>query len=311
MTEADLAFVESELQVTLPEAFRQFMLQHGQELRRAENVLRYDVVLSTDAEAVVKLNREIREFGIEVGIHATPAPWPLEYLALNDNTGGDYECVKLSEATCPIYLFDHEEGRFHRKFKTLEDYRKNLAKRVAKFEKSGPGKSDPELLEAFSLTSDDRAFHVGLRRVQPPVTPAKLKAAGVDTESLQSAFAGVLEVVTGIKAESWRMGMKPGKYPVQVQVTFATEAEPVGPLEPSYIQMLTGDLMVVFKLRDRASAPPDPPVDWRAFEDALCTVIEVAIGKPVRLVLGRVSGSFEEYGNGCFKCKYQLTHRMQ
>ncbi len=307
MREPDFAVIESELQLKLPEVFRRFMLQHGGEIRSAEEVLRYDVVLKTDTKAVVELNRELRRVGIETGPDATPAPWPVEYLALSDNGAGDYECIKLNETTGAIYLFNGEEGRFQRKFKTLEDYRKDLAKRVAKFQKSGPGKSDPELLEAFNLSSGPSAFNVVVHRIEPPATPAKLKAAGVDTEKLKSGLARILEVITGIKAERWRMGMEPGEYPVQVRFTYATEAKPVGPLEFSSIQMLLGELMIVFKAREGAAAPPDPPINWEAFEDALGTVHEVAIGKPVRLVLGRITGGFSEYGYGTYECKYRLT----
>lgn len=307
MREPDLAVIESELQLKLPEVFRRFMLQHGEEIRRAGEVLRYDVVLQTDPKSVVELNRELRRVGIETGPDATPAPWPVECLALSDNGAGDYECLKWNETTGAIYRFNGEEGRFQRQFKTLEHYRTDLAKRVAKFQKSGPGKSDPELLDAFNLSSGRSAFTVVVGGIEPPATPAKLKAAGVDTGKLKSGLARLLEVITGIPAGRWRMGMEPGEYPVQVRVTYATEAKPVGPVEFDHIQVLLGELLIGFKTHGGTAAPPDPPINWEAFEAALGTVHEAAIGKPVRLVLGSVTGGFSGYGYGTYKCKYRLT----
>ena len=47
------------------------------------------MVLETRPAAIVKLNRSLRENGIETGDDARPAPWPLRYLALSDNGTGD------------------------------------------------------------------------------------------------------------------------------------------------------------------------------------------------------------------------------
>jgi hypothetical protein len=309
MTPSDLSAIESELQIKLTEVFRSFMLKHGEEIRQAGKTLRYDDVLMTNPKQVVELNLNVRRFGIETGPDATPAPWPLEYLALNDNGAGDHECIKLDDDTGAVYLFNGEEGTFRRKFKSLDDYLGKLDKRVKKFEKSGPGKSDPKLLDAMRLFAGEHAFAVVIESIKKPATLKGLLATGIDPERLKSGLAKMLEIITGIAAGDWRMAIGEGDYPVQLKVSYSTDAKPAGPLAFSHIQMITGDLMVVFHARDSKATPPNPPIDWLAFEDALRALHETVIGKPVRLTLGKMSGEFSEYGYGTYKCKYCLVGR--
>jgi hypothetical protein len=307
MTESDLLAIESGLQIELPEEFRSFMLKHGSEIRQAEQKLRYDDVLMTNPKKVVELNLKLRRYGIETGPDATPAPWPLEYLALNDNGAGDHECIKLNDAKGAVYLFNGEEGRFIRKYKSLDDYLGKLGKRVKKFEKSGPGKSDPKLLDALLLFSGNQSFAVVIERVEKPASPEGLVAAGIDSEQLKSKLAKLLEIITGIAAGSWRMTIGAGEYPPQLEVAYSTNANPAGPLALSSIQMMDGEFMIGFKAHDPKASPPNPPVDWLAFENALCALHETVIGKSVRLTLGNMSGEFNEHGYGNYKGKYCLA----
>jgi hypothetical protein len=232
----------------------------------------------------------------------------LEYLALSDNGAGDYECIRLSDATGAIYLFNGEEGVFRREFKSLDDYLGNLEKRVEKFENSGPGKSDPELLGALTLMSGRQAsFLLVMERVKPPATLESLIAAGINPDRLKSGLAEILELVTGIAAGEWRMVIGAGDYPVQLKVSYSTDVKPVGPLAFSSILMVDGELTVVLTPHDPKAPPPDPPIDWPAFENALCGLHETVIGKPVRLILGKISGEFNAYGYGTYKCEYCLV----
>jgi hypothetical protein len=301
MTQSDLLAIESELQTKLPKVFRTFMLNHGEEIRQAEKTLRYEVVLKTDPKEVVELNLEVRHFGIET------EPWPLEYLALSDNGAGDHECIKLSDATGAIYRFYHERGGFCRKYKSLKDYLGNLEKRMEKFGKSGAGKSDPELLDALTLLSGEHAFLAVLKRVKSPATLESLRAAGINPDRLKSGLAQVLELITGIAAGKWRMVIGAGDYPVQLKVSYSTNAKLVRPLALSSIHMGDGELTVGFKALDPKVPPSNPPIDWLALENALCGLHKTVIGKPVRLSLGKISGEFNEYGYGSYECEYCLV----
>jgi hypothetical protein len=301
MTQSDLLAIESELQTKLPRVFRTFMLKHGEEIRQAEKTLRYEVVLKTDPKEVVELNLEVRRFGIET------EPWPLDYLALSDNGAGDYECIKLSDAAGAIYQLNGEGGGFRRKFKSLEDYLGKLEKRVQKFKKSGAGKSDPELLDALTLLSGEHAFLAVMRRVKSPATLESLIAAGINPDRLKSGLAQMLQLITGIAADEWRMVIGAGDYPVQLKVSYSTDVKPLRPLALSSILMVDGELTVGFKARDPKVPPSNPPIDWLALENALCGLHETVILKPVRLTLRKIFGEFNEYGYGSYKCEYCLV----
>src|SRR5687767_8428095 len=122
MTKSDLARIESDLGVKLPVAVRNFMLAHGDELAKARRTLAGEVVFETSPAAIVKLNKSLRKRGIEVGDDATPAPWPTHYLALSDNGAGDHECIRLDEKSGAVHEFNGEEGRFTRKYASLDAY---------------------------------------------------------------------------------------------------------------------------------------------------------------------------------------------
>ena len=98
MTKQDLAQIESELGIKLPAAVRSFMLDHARRAGQGPSARSSTRSSSRPSpKAIVKLNKQLRKYGIEVGDDATPAPWPAEYLALSDNGAGDHECIKLDE----------------------------------------------------------------------------------------------------------------------------------------------------------------------------------------------------------------------
>jgi hypothetical protein len=306
MTDAHLAHLESKLQIKLPAAFRRFMLDHGEELARARKLLRDEVVWETDPKRIVKLNQDLRKYGYETGDDATPTPWPREYLALSDNGAGDHDCLRATDKSAPVFRFDGESGTFARQFKTPDDYLAKLRRRVTKAQKGSAGRGDPALRDALTLIGDTSAFSVIVPAAGQPATPATLRAAGVDVPGLKAGLATLLEVVTGVRRERWKIATGKGEYPTQMNAAYSTTAKPPKPLALSVLSMSEGDLFLSLHSSDDRMTVKKLPLDWRAFAQALGDLYAAVSGQPVQLTMGTPSGKFED-GFGRFKCKYRVA----
>lgn len=305
MTPKDLSQIESALDVNLPEKVRRFLLDHADELNAARKTLDDEVVLETRPAAIVKLNRSLRKHGIE---DARPTPWPTEYLALSDNGAGDHDCVKLTEKTGAIHEFNGEEGRFSRKFPSPGAYLAGLRKRLAKFQKSAKGKSDPKLLKRSpGLFADGKYFSVAVSDVAPPVTAAELRAAGVDTDRLLAEYAALLEAVTAVPRRSWAISLRKGEYPNQVRLAYSTTARQTKPFAFGGFQIVDGHMKLSVQAADPKSTLDVSMVEWPAFNQALGNLFATVMRTPVRVAPRKVSVSKPTvYGWASFTYAYAM-----
>ena len=122
MTEVDLARIETELAVTVPAHYREFVLAYPQTLRQAKfdynGELASDSFLFDDPQQVIDSNKGIREPGLLV-VDSETEPWPDEYLIVGADGGGNYWCVKLGSKSKAVWFFEHEEGIFERESASL------------------------------------------------------------------------------------------------------------------------------------------------------------------------------------------------
>ncbi|HSQ54217.1 MAG TPA: SMI1/KNR4 family protein [Gemmata sp.] len=114
MTERDLARVEQKLGVKLPAHYRKFLLEHGVEIARAKRKGGF-VPFFTTAKEIIDANAELRANPALRDTNEDTEPWPLKYLIVGTNGGGDDWCVDLSNRRETIWFFDSEaHGTFRR-----------------------------------------------------------------------------------------------------------------------------------------------------------------------------------------------------
>ncbi len=115
MTERDLARVEKALAVRLPDHYRRFLLEHATTVARLKRRSDRLVPFFTTAKELLDANRDLRADPHLQEVHDDTAPWPLKYLIVGTDGGGDYWCVDLNSPREAIWHFDHEAGgRFRR-----------------------------------------------------------------------------------------------------------------------------------------------------------------------------------------------------
>lgn len=311
MSENDLAMIETELAVKLPAGFRKFMLAHGEELKKAAKTLEMEVVLEAKPRAIIKINKMLRKYGIEVGDDATPAPWPLEYLALSDNGAGDHLCLKLDEKSGAIYEFNGEEGRFIPCFTSLDVYRADLDKRLEKYRKSPKGKSDQKLIRRVpAMVLNHNSLDISFPKLTPPVTPQMIAKEGIDTQRLQSEFARLLSGITGIAPQKWTFKIGRGESPISVRVIGHAKSKSTRPFQEVRFLIFQGALDLVVQSQPPTRELDESAIDWDTFDSGLTGIIETLLKTGAQLTRGQVSVSKPTvYGYITFKCQYGMNTR--
>jgi len=103
MTDADLAKIETELDIELPDYYRAFVQNYPPLLLAIPNGP-YLCELSNSAENVIQLNRLVRTFN--------SFEWPDEYLVIGESGCGDYYAIDIDDEDSSVYLWNHEQGDF-------------------------------------------------------------------------------------------------------------------------------------------------------------------------------------------------------
>ena len=142
MTEADLARVESELGVSLPAHYREFMLNYPADFLAAsfgpegEPGEPADFLLPYEPETLIRVNREARQHLSLQHFSGSLIPWPEHYFVIGRDSGGDHWFIKLkaeSGLSGLVWRYYHEKEMSRVAALSLERYADNLRKLFEKF----------------------------------------------------------------------------------------------------------------------------------------------------------------------------------
>ncbi|VTR95742.1 : SMI1_KNR4 [Gemmata massiliana] len=108
MIESDITRIEQELSVRLPAPYRQFLLDEADNVARLKETSDRIIRLYTTAEKIIAENVDLRADPDLQPTNGDQDPWPLKYLIIGGDGGGDYWCVDLSSTEDIVWQFDHE-----------------------------------------------------------------------------------------------------------------------------------------------------------------------------------------------------------
>ena len=118
MNAAGIGQVESELGISLPEEYRNFLLSSADEIRRLDDELSYVVTPWVEAQEMINGNRE--------------AFYPSKNrLVVAGNGAGDYWFIELIGDRAEIWTFEHETGEIERGHASPEAWLEYLRTRLA------------------------------------------------------------------------------------------------------------------------------------------------------------------------------------
>lgn len=109
MTERDVARVEKKLDIRLPAHYRQFLIEHGAAVAKAKRGGGF-VPFFTTVKEIIEANEALRADPNRQPTNQDTEPWPLKYLIVGTDGGGDYWCVDLTGKREVIWQFDSEAG---------------------------------------------------------------------------------------------------------------------------------------------------------------------------------------------------------
>ena len=136
MTDGDLKKIESQLAHPVPDVYRQFMIAHGEELRKAKEAMPRRAMIYRDAGDVIKNNRFAREHADDVfPIGPKDTPFAESYFMIGDNGGGDYWFIKRESPESGVWFYECESHEVSKANKSLDDYLDEVRKAMRKQEK--------------------------------------------------------------------------------------------------------------------------------------------------------------------------------
>jgi hypothetical protein len=127
MTERDVARIERALDVKLPVHYVRFLIDHGAAVAKAKRAGGF-VPYFTTAKEIIDANQELRANPSLRVTNQDTVPWPLKYLIVGTDGGGNDWCVDLKSKREVIWFFDHESyGTFrHADIATWSDILEEL-----------------------------------------------------------------------------------------------------------------------------------------------------------------------------------------
>jgi hypothetical protein len=114
VTERDVARVEKKLGVRLPAHYRRFLIEQATFVAKAKRGGAF-VPFFTTAKEIIDANQELRSNPGLRDTNEDKEPWPLKYLIVGIDGGGNDWCVDLTSKREAIWFFDSEAyGTFRR-----------------------------------------------------------------------------------------------------------------------------------------------------------------------------------------------------
>jgi hypothetical protein len=107
MTERDVTRIETKLAVQLPSHYRQFLIDQGTAVAKAKRG-GGSVPFFTMAKEIIDANADLRANPSLRDTNRDTEPWPLKYLIVGTDGGGDDWCVDLEDEREVIWFFDSE-----------------------------------------------------------------------------------------------------------------------------------------------------------------------------------------------------------
>ena len=124
MTEVDLALIQSELDLEVPEYYREFILNYPEALH-APGCHAWQVELSDVANHVITLNHQVRS--------SQSIDWEDEYFVIGESGCGDYYAIDIDDVESPVYFWNHDIGDFddREELESLDHFAKRMTEMYA------------------------------------------------------------------------------------------------------------------------------------------------------------------------------------
>ena len=113
MNEADIVKIEDYVGLTVPESYRQLLLDYPEPLAslRWSGIRPTSFELFNKSKKILQENKFVRSstFNMEDDSGETHT-WPNHFLVIGESGGGDYYAINLKNKKAAVYFWDHETG---------------------------------------------------------------------------------------------------------------------------------------------------------------------------------------------------------
>lgn len=129
---AEIARLEQRLQITLPDHYRQFLLNYPSILIETRTELGWKTESVSDRQLRFSLS-ELAYYNEDVRKQGTPwtehdGPWPEQFFVIGDDQCGNYWMIDLNSSGREVYFYDHELGTFSVVHRSVEVFARHLVR---------------------------------------------------------------------------------------------------------------------------------------------------------------------------------------
>jgi cell wall assembly regulator SMI1 len=125
VTSADVDRIEAALGCKLPPDYRELLVTHADVLTRASSTLEYFAVPWTEADDIIRGNRDARSYADDMTFGTDEdgeLPWPEHHFVVGTNGGGDFWFIDLSAEKEGLWFWQHESHEITQLHATFADY---------------------------------------------------------------------------------------------------------------------------------------------------------------------------------------------
>lgn len=135
--ESDVVRLEARLNLTLPIAYRRFLLNYPSILIETKTDLRWCHESLSDRKLRFNID-ELIYYNEDVRVPGTPwtedeGPWPDHYFVIGDDQTGNYWVIDVLSSGEMVLFYDHETGTFTVEHKTIQAFTDHLVQATIKW----------------------------------------------------------------------------------------------------------------------------------------------------------------------------------
>jgi hypothetical protein len=316
MTEADLTKIESALGFALPSDYLDFLRTQSDEVRRIKEMLPLRAVLWTEADDIIRQNRDGRKYAKDMTVGENAQPWPTNYMVVGTNGGGDYWFIHRDGSKRGLWFWQHETCAIERTNASFSDYMRDLHRAEKTPEKwqmpavrSSFDAACP-LMERFAVFISRKTCEIECQEADRPLTAAKLRQHGIDIDKLGHCVLAVIAALA--KCNPHSLSIKLNRKPSYGMLKLNFSESPIQDARFRWVgaNIFRGNVFVTLHgPQEKAPPPQKAGIDWEAFRQAVTDLLQTIHPPGTKVTLSKPRPSMFTMQRD--QWKYDLTYSLK
>ncbi len=303
MKDADLNRIEERLGISLPNAYRELMLNRAERLKGLTHEIRgktyrwFDELLYLDADEVIDTNLVERQ--PDAGTEYTFPNWSKTFFLIGSNGAGDYYCLRL-KGDLKVWMIGSDCSKEAREmYRSLAEFVDEEVRRhveeppwqpppiLSSFDNSCP------LLERFGFYIGRNTCEIECQEGDRPLTEEKLRSHGIDIRKLGRCAFRVVAVLAKCDTDALTIQVDPkASSSGMLTLKFCEPAIGDSRFRGVGANIFRGKVHVsLHGPQDEAPPPKMVGIDWPAFREGVTDLLQAIHPPGTRVTISEAQPS--------------------